>query len=54
VKGDNGEFSNTGTGGNISRGDHPTRSTRFKDNGVTLFVKRVESLMIGLLGRGDC
>jgi len=39
VKGVNGEFSNTGTGGNISRGDHSSRSTRSKDNGVTLFVK---------------
>jgi len=27
-----------GTSGNISRGDHPTRSMRSKDNGVTLFV----------------
>ena len=36
-----GEFSNIGTGGNISRGDHPSRSTRPKDIGVTLFVKGV-------------
>jgi len=39
VKGVKGEFSNIGTGGNISRGDHSSRSTRSKDNGVTLFVK---------------
>ena len=38
VKWVKGEFSNTGTGGNISRGDHPSSSTRSKDNGVTLFV----------------
>jgi len=39
VKWVKGEFSNTGTGGNISGGDHPSGSTRPKDTRLTLFVK---------------
>jgi len=38
VKGVKEEFSNTGTSGNISRGDHPSSSIWSKDTGVTLFV----------------
>jgi len=38
VKGVKGEFSNIGTGGNISKGDHSSGSMRSKGNGVTLFV----------------
>jgi len=39
VKGVKGEFSNTGTGGNISRGDHPSGSIWSHDTRLTLFVK---------------
>jgi len=46
VKWVKGEFSNNGTGRNISRGDYPFSSTWSKDNGVTLFVTRVESIII--------
>jgi len=39
VKGVKGEFSNIGTGGNISRGDHPSGSIWSRDTRLTLFVK---------------
>jgi len=41
VKGVKGEFSNTGTGGNISRGDHTFGSIWSYDTRLNLFVKGV-------------